>query len=43
MGVNSQNVYIHVVTVVWKKFTVGYFHVKFVRGEIFLPLGVSNE
>ena len=26
-----------------KKFTVGYFHVKFVRGEIFLSLGVSNE
>ena len=30
-------------TVVWKKFTVGYFHVKFVRGEIFSSLGVSNE
>ena len=25
--------------VVWKKFTVGYFHVKLVRDEIFLPLG----
>ena len=30
-------------TVVWKKFTVGYFRVKFVRGKIFSSLGVSNE
>ena len=30
-------------TVVWKKFTVGYFRVKFVHGEIFFSLGVSNE
>ena len=26
-----------------EKFTVGYFRVKFVCGEIFLSLGVSNE
>ena len=26
-----------------EKFTVGYFHVKFVRGEIFSFLGVSIE
>ena len=31
------------VTVIWKKFTVGYFRVKFVNGKIFLSLGVSNE
>ena len=24
-------------TIVWKKFIVGYFHVKFVHGEIFVP------
>ena len=30
-------------TVVWKKFTVEYFHVKFVCGKIFSSLGVSNE
>ena len=30
-------------TVVWEKFTVGYFHVKIVRGKIFLSLGVSDE
>ena len=26
-----------------KKFTVGYFRVKFIHGEIFSSLGVSNE
>ena len=30
-------------TVVWEKFTVGYFRVKIVRGKIFLSLGVSDE
>ena len=30
-------------TVVWEKFTVGYFCVKFVHGKIFSSLGVSNE
>ena len=30
-------------TVVWEKFTVGYFRVKFVHGEIFLSLGVYSE
>ena len=30
-------------TVVWKKFTVGYFRVKFIRVEIFSSLGASNE
>ena len=30
-------------TVVWKKFTVGHFHVKIVCGKIFSSLGVYNE
>ena len=30
-------------TVVWEKFTVGYFHVKIVRGKIVSSLGVSDE
>ena len=30
-------------TVVWGKFTVGYFHVKIVCGKIFSSLRVSNE
>ena len=30
-------------TVVWKKFTVEYFRVKFVCGKIFSSFGVSNE
>ena len=30
-------------TVVWEKFTVGYFHVKIVRGKIFSFLRVFDE
>ena len=30
-------------TIVWEKFTVGYFCVKIVRGKIFLSLGLSDE
>ena len=30
-------------TVVWEKFTIGYFRVKIVRGKTFLSLGVSDE
>ena len=30
-------------TVVWEKFTVGYFRVKIVRGKIFLSLRVSDK
>ena len=30
-------------TIVWKKFTLGYFRVKFIRGEIFLSFGASIE
>ena len=30
-------------TVVRKKFAVGYYHVKFVRGKIFSSLGVCNK
>ena len=30
-------------TVIWEKFTVRYFRMKFVHGEIFSSLGVSNE
>ena len=30
-------------TVVWEKLTVGYFHVKIVRGKIFSSLGVSDK
>ena len=30
-------------TVAWEKFTVGYFHVKIVRGKILLSLRVSDE
>ena len=30
-------------TVVWEKFTVGYFRVKIARGKIFSSLRVSNE
>ena len=30
-------------TVVWEKFTVGYFRVKIVRGKIFSSLRVSDE
>ena len=33
----------YVATVVWKKFTVEYFGVKFVRGKIVSSLGVSNK
>ena len=39
----NERPYIYTYTVVWKKFTVGYFHVKFVCGKIFSSLGVSNE
>ena len=39
---NNQWLY-HTYTVVWKKFTVEYFRVKFVRVQIFSSLGVSNE
>ena len=31
------------ITVVWEKFTVGYFCVKIVRGKVFLSLGESDE
>ena len=34
---------IFISTVVWEKFTVGYFRVKIVRGKIFSSLGVSDE
>ena len=30
-------------TVVWDKFTVGYFRVKIVHGKIFSSLGVFDE
>ena len=30
-------------TVVWEKFTVRYFHVKFFCGKTFLSLGISNN
>ena len=30
-------------TVVWEKFTVGYFCMKVVRGKIFLSRGVSDK
>ena len=30
-------------TVVWEKFTVGYFRVEIVRGKMFSSLGVSDE
>ena len=30
-------------TIVWEKFTVGYFRVKVVLGKIFSSLGVSDE
>ena len=35
--------YMHTYTVVWKKITIGYFHMQFVCGKIFWSLGVSNE
>ena len=31
-----------VITIVWKKFTVGYFRVKIVHGKIFSSLEVSK-
>ena len=34
---------VHCATIVWEKFTVGYFRVKYVHGEIFSSFGVSNE
>ena len=30
-------------TVVWEKFTIGYFHMKIVCGKIFSSLRVSDE
>ena len=30
-------------TVVWEKFTIGYFHVKIVHGKIFSSRGVSDK
>ena len=30
-------------TVVWEKFTIGYFHVRIVPDKIVLSLGVSNK
>ena len=30
-------------TVVWEKFTIGYFGVKIVRGKTFLSLGISDK
>ena len=36
--------YMHVCsTIVWEKFTAGYFHVRIVHGKIFSSLGVSEE
>ena len=31
------------IIVVWEKFTVGYFHVKFVIGKLFSSVGISDE
>ena len=30
-------------TIVWEKFTIGYFRVKIVHGKIFTSLGVFEE
>ena len=32
-----------IITIVWEKFIIGYFHVKSVCGKIVSSLGVSDE